>query len=53
MVVILNKIDMIPEEKREATVQKKTDQMRKIFSKTKFGSNLPIVPISAMVGAKT
>lgn len=37
MIVILNKIDLIPEEGREAIVNKKIEALRKVFLKTKFG----------------
>ena len=53
VIVILNKIDLIPAESRAETVQKKTDALKKILSKTKFGNNLTIIPISASVGTDT
>lgn len=46
--MVLNKIDQIPQEEREASLEKKIAGFRKIFSKTKFGSDVPIVPISAV-----
>jgi len=49
VIVILNKIDLIPAENREEVVQKKTEALKKILSKTKFGNNLTIIPISATV----
>ena len=51
MIIVLNKIDMIPEENRAVILAKKIEGLRKVFSKTKFGSNLPIIPVAAMVGA--
>ena len=37
MIVVLNKIDLIPKEEREETIKKKIEALRKVFSKTKFG----------------
>ena len=53
MIVVLNKIDMIEGEKKEEILQKKIENLRKVFAKTKFGADLPIIPISAMVGANS
>lgn len=51
MIVVLNKIDQIPAAEREEVIKKKTESLRKVFAKTKFGVNVPIIPISAMVNA--
>jgi translation initiation factor 2 gamma subunit (eIF-2gamma) len=47
LIVVLNKVDLIPESEREATLSKKIEVLRKMFAKTKFGSNVPIVAVSA------
>ena len=52
MIVVLNKIDLLPEENRAEILLKKLEALKKIFSKTKFGSKIPMVCISANKGAK-
>ena len=42
---------MIPEDIREETINKKKEQLKKVFSKTKFGVNVPMIAISASTGA--
>lgn len=44
MIIALNKIDTIPEEKREKTILKVTENIKKALSTTKF-KNAPIVYI--------
>lgn len=44
---------MLPAEGREETLKKKIESLRKIMLKTKFGGNVPIVPVAAAVGADT
>jgi selenocysteine-specific elongation factor len=44
MVVVLNKIDAIPSEQ----LPKKMESLKKVFGKTKFGSNVLMVPVSAI-----
>ena len=51
MIVILNKTDMIPEEKREEMIKKRITNLQKVFAKTRFGENVPMIPISAAVNA--
>ncbi|KRX02832.1 Translation protein, beta-barrel domain [Pseudocohnilembus persalinus] len=51
MIVILNKIDMIPEQDRQKILTKKKETLKKVFSKTKFGANVPMVEVSAAVSA--
>jgi len=51
MLVILNKIDMIPEEKRNETIKKRVINLQKVFAKTRFTENVPMIPISASVNA--
>ncbi|CAE7414320.1 EEFSEC, partial [Symbiodinium sp. CCMP2456] len=47
LVVILNKIDMIPAEKRKKVLDKVVKELRKTFQRTKFGSDLPFACVSA------
>ncbi|XP_062504162.1 selenocysteine-specific elongation factor-like isoform X2 [Corticium candelabrum] len=49
MVVVLNKIDLFPEAKREASVEKITKRLSKTLATTKFVSS-PIIPVSAKPG---
>ena len=51
LIVILNKIDIIEEGIRDAQIHKRKEGLKKIFSKTKFTDQVPMVPISAMIGA--
>lgn len=44
MIIILNKVDSV--ESPEEVIPKKVESLRKIFSKTKYGSNIPIVLFS-------
>ena len=43
LIIVLNKIDMLEDQKQ---VGSKTNALRKVFSKTKFGSNVLMIPIS-------
>eukprot|EP01017_Pseudomicrothorax_dubius_P011967 TRINITY_DN14646_c0_g1_i2.p1 TRINITY_DN14646_c0_g1~~TRINITY_DN14646_c0_g1_i2.p1 ORF type:complete len:161 (-),score=39.33 TRINITY_DN14646_c0_g1_i2:33-515(-) len=47
MIVVLNKIDQLPEEDRPKVLASKVDALRKVFARSKFGAGVPIVPISA------
>ncbi|CAK9065982.1 Selenocysteine-specific elongation factor (Elongation factor sec) (Eukaryotic elongation factor [Durusdinium trenchii] len=47
LVVILNKIDMLPAEKRKKILDKVIKELRKTFARTKFGEDLPFACISA------
>merc|ERR1719506_446423 len=47
LVVILNKIDMIPEAKRAKTLEKIKKQLRGAFARTKFGADLPFACTAA------
>ena len=51
MIIVLNKVDMIPPEDRDAKVDKMMNKIRKVFSTTKF-SDPPIVLTSAVVGGE-
>eukprot|EP00357_Protocruzia_adherens_P032898 CAMPEP_0114986610 /NCGR_PEP_ID=MMETSP0216-20121206/8523_1 /TAXON_ID=223996 /ORGANISM="Protocruzia adherens, Strain Boccale" /LENGTH=608 /DNA_ID=CAMNT_0002349067 /DNA_START=230 /DNA_END=2056 /DNA_ORIENTATION=+ len=53
IVVVLNKIDMIPEEKREAQIEKLKNILKKTFGRTKFGAEIPIVTVAANPGCKS
>ncbi len=49
MMVVLNKVDLLPEATREASVQKMVKKMSMTLSKTRF-KDAPIVHVSAKVG---
>ncbi|XP_007666510.2 selenocysteine-specific elongation factor [Ornithorhynchus anatinus] len=49
MIVVLNKIDLLPEGKRQATIDKMTRKMQKTLENTKF-HNSPIIPVAAKPG---
>ena len=51
LIVILNKVDMLPKENRGEIIMKKIEAFRKVFEKTKFGGSVQIVPVAAAVGA--
>ena len=46
VIVVLNKVDTVEDKK---TLEGKIAALRKVFSKTKFGENLIIVPFSTRV----
>jgi translation elongation factor EF-1alpha len=50
LIVVLNKIDLIPENDRQTAIIKKIEALKKVFSKTKFHDKMHFVPISANVG---
>uniref|UniRef100_A0A803Y6I8 Eukaryotic elongation factor, selenocysteine-tRNA specific n=1 Tax=Meleagris gallopavo TaxID=9103 RepID=A0A803Y6I8_MELGA len=49
MVVVLNKIDLLPEAKRQSAIEKMTKKMQKTLENTKF-SGCPIVAVAAKPG---
>ncbi|XP_062825888.1 selenocysteine-specific elongation factor isoform X1 [Anolis carolinensis] len=49
MIVVLNKIDLLPESKRQAAIEKMTKKMQKTLENTKF-HGCPIVSVSAKPG---
>lgn len=51
MIVVLNKIDMIPEDERENKIEKLKKRIQKVLSGTKF-PNVPIVLTSAAIGGE-
>lgn len=51
LIIVLNKIDMIPESERSAKLERISDRMRKYFASTKF-SNVQIVYTAASVGGE-
>lgn len=53
LIIVLNKIDMIPEDKREETINKKKEQLKKVMAKTKFGADVPMVHVAAAAGTSS
>ena len=51
MIVILNKVDMIPDDEKETKIEKVKKRIQKVLSGTKF-PNAPIVLTSASVGGE-
>ena len=49
MIVVLNKVDLLPEEERESRIQEETRKIKGILSRTRF-ADAPIVAVSAHVG---
>ncbi|XP_053325558.1 selenocysteine-specific elongation factor [Spea bombifrons] len=49
MVVVLNKIDLLPENKRQPAIEKMTKKMQKTLENTKFEGSL-IIPVAAKPG---
>uniref|UniRef100_A0A8C5W7R9 Selenocysteine-specific elongation factor n=1 Tax=Leptobrachium leishanense TaxID=445787 RepID=A0A8C5W7R9_9ANUR len=49
MLVVLNKIDLLPESKRQAAVEKMTKKMQKTLESTKFRGS-QIIPVAAKPG---
>lgn len=47
LVIILNKIDMIPEAKREKTLKSVVKMLQNTFARTKFGMNIPFISVAA------
>lgn len=47
LVIVLNKIDMIPEKKREKSLNSIIKKLRATFAVTKFGADLPFACVSA------
>jgi len=47
LIVVLNKVDLMPDKKKLETVTKK---LRKVFGGTKFGENVPMVAVAANPG---
>ena len=43
--IVLNKIDLV---NNKEDIEKKSNKLKQIFSKTKFGNNIPIIPISTI-----
>lgn len=50
MIIVLNKVDLLPESKRSATIDKMVKRMQKTLEGTKF-ANAPIIPVAARPGA--
>ena len=49
MMIVLNKVDLLPQDTRESSIQKMTKKMRMTLAKTKF-KDAPIVPVAAKIG---
>jgi selenocysteine-specific elongation factor len=49
LIVILNKIDLLPPENREKLIERATQRVRKVLAPTKF-NNAPIIVLSAAPG---
>ncbi|XP_043563518.1 selenocysteine-specific elongation factor isoform X2 [Chiloscyllium plagiosum] len=49
LVVILNKIDLLPEAKKQAAIDKMTKKMQKTLENTRF-NGCPIIPVAAKPG---
>ena len=49
MMIVLNKVDMLPPDSRDAAIQKMMKKMRATLSKTKF-KEAPIVSVAAKCG---
>ncbi|KFG31523.1 elongation factor Tu GTP binding domain-containing protein [Toxoplasma gondii VAND] len=47
LIVVLNKIDLFPEETRAKKVAGVTAKLRGVFAQTAFGADVPIVPVAA------
>eukprot|EP00943_MAST-04B_sp_MAST-4B-sp1_P007359 g7359.t1 len=51
LVVVLNKIDLIAEEKRESFIENLKKKLSNVFNKTKF-ANCSMIPVAAAVGGE-
>ena len=50
LVIVLNKVDMIPEAKRQKTMASIIKKLRQVFAATAFGADLPFAVVSACPG---
>lgn len=48
LIVVINKIDEFPEEKRSVELAKFETRLRKTLAKTKFGASVPMFHVSAL-----
>eukprot|EP01032_Pedospumella_encystans_P010759 gene10759-12549_t len=51
MIIVLNKVDTIPDGEREAKIERVSNRIRKVFAATKF-AGVPIVATAASVGGE-
>jgi selenocysteine-specific elongation factor len=51
MIIVLNKVDMIPESERAAKIERVSNRIRKVFAATKF-AGVPIVATAASIGGE-
>ena len=47
MLIALNKVDLLPQETRQKDIETRRTRLSKKFAATKFGENIPIVPVAA------
>ena len=47
LIVAMNKVDMFPPADREQMIQAQTKKLQTRFAFTRFGAEIPIVPVSA------
>lgn len=52
MIIVLNKVDMIPSEEREERIEKMKNKLRKVFSSTKFPDPEFVLTSAAVGGEK-
>ncbi|EDW00979.1 selenocysteine-specific elongation factor [Drosophila grimshawi] len=50
LLVVINKLDALPAEQRESQLEKLRARLRKTLASTKFGKEVPIYTVSALVG---
>jgi len=53
VVVVLNKIDILPVKERGKLIEQKIVMIKKAFKKTKFGQQVDVIPMSACTGANS
>ena len=51
LIVVLNKVDMLPEDERDVRIQRISNRIRRVFAATKF-ADAPIVATAAAVGGE-
>jgi selenocysteine-specific elongation factor len=52
IIIVLNKVDLIPEEQKEARIAKMKNRIQKVFSMTKFPNPIIILTAAAVGGEK-
>ena len=51
LVVVLNKIDLLPEAERASKIALVQKKLAGVFAGTRFGATVPMIPVAACVGA--